>query len=210
MKTILCFGDSITWGYNPKNASRYEFTERWPGFLQAALGNDYKIIEAALNGRTTVFDDPFNAGRNGSMVFPISLESNLPVDLVTILLGTNDIKAYISGSAAEAAAGCATLIRQVLTSCAGINGAAPKVLLLSPPLITKPVDFMDTIFDHNTVTQAKQFALHYQRVAKLYNIAFLDTATIVTASTADGIHLDVHENEKLGTAVAQQIKKILA
>ena len=155
MKTILCFGDSIIWGYNPNDATRYSFAERWTGFLQQSLGNDYKIIEAALNGRTTVFNDPFNTSRSGADILPISLESNLPLDLVIIMLGTNDVKAYISGSAKEAAAGCGALLRQVLSSCTEIAGQAPKTLLLSPPLISKPMELMDTLFDANTVFQAQ-------------------------------------------------------
>ena len=195
MKHILCFGDSLTWGFIPSSGKRYPFAERWTGATQNVLGDSYTLIEAGMNARTTVFEDPFLADRNGAKALPIYLSSNASLDLVIIMLGTNDIKPYICGSAKQAATGCGSLIRQVLSSHAGTNRKAPPVLLLSPPAYGKLSGFMETNSDNNTIAESQQFALHYQRIAKVFGATFLDTASIVTASKVDGVHLDATENK---------------
>src|SRR3954462_1773041 len=99
MKTIVCFGDSNTWGYDPASNGRFGPTNRWTGVLQTALGSDYRVIEEGLNGRTTTVDDPIHDHRNGRHYLPPCLESHAPFDLVTIMLGTNDLKARFNSSA---------------------------------------------------------------------------------------------------------------
>ena len=100
MKTILCFGDSLTWGYDPVGPGRHAHDVRWPSVLEAELGGKARVIAEGLNGRTTVFDD-FAAGadRNGARVLPTLLTSHAPLDLVIIMLGTNDMKPFICGHA---------------------------------------------------------------------------------------------------------------
>lgn len=105
MKNILCFGDSLTWGFKPEDFTRYPIEQRWTGILQKELGSKFHIIEEGLNGRNTIFEDPYLPGRNSENVLPIILESHAPLDLVIILLGTNDIKTYIKGDAKAAALG---------------------------------------------------------------------------------------------------------
>ena len=92
MKTILCFGDSNTWGYNPENRQRFGPEERWSGILRNSLGEDYRAIEEGLNGRTTLWDDPIEGFKNGLDYLMPCLESHKPFDLITIMLGTNDLK----------------------------------------------------------------------------------------------------------------------
>jgi lysophospholipase L1-like esterase len=100
MKTILCYGDSLTWGFNPKTKKRMGEKERWTGVLKINLGQDYHIIEEELNGRTTVWDDPFNGGYKNGMEYLIPcLGSHKPLDLVILFLGTNDLKTRFSLSA---------------------------------------------------------------------------------------------------------------
>ena len=91
MKTILCFGDSNTWGYNPENGQRFGPEERWTGILRNSLGEDYRVIEEGLNGRTTLWDDPIAGFKNGLDYLMPCLESHMPFDLITIMLGTNDL-----------------------------------------------------------------------------------------------------------------------
>ena len=98
MINILCYGDSNTFGSIPKENKRYSINERWTGRLQNILGNDYRIIEEGLGGRTTVFDDPFEPGRNGIAYIEIALETHKPLDLIILALGTNDVKAHFSAT----------------------------------------------------------------------------------------------------------------
>ena len=92
MKYVLCYGDSNTWGCKPEDHERYEFYERWPGIVQKDLGDEFRIYENGLNGRTTVFEDPIEEGRCGKEGFLYLLESCSPLDAVVIMLGTNDCK----------------------------------------------------------------------------------------------------------------------
>ena len=103
MKTILCFGDSNTWGYNPENRQRFGPEERWTGILRNSLGEDYRVIEEGLNGRTTLWDDPIEGFKNGLDYLMPCLESHRPFDLITIMLGTNDLKCRFSVSAFDIA-----------------------------------------------------------------------------------------------------------
>ncbi len=207
MRNILCFGDSITWGFNPSDSTRYLYNDRWTGALQKELGDSYHVIEEGLNGRTTVWDTPFAADRNGSKQLPFLLESHAPLDLVVILLGTNDIHAYANRTAAEASSGCMHLVTDTLKSAAGPDGLPPHVLLLSPPQIGEPKEFMDTVFG-GMAEESKKFSLHYRRVADFCGVSLLDTAPFIKPSKADGIHLDATENYLLGKEVAKKVKQI--
>ena len=117
LKEVLCYGDSNTWGYNPITKERYEKDERWTGVLQNALGNDYHVIEEGLNGRTTVWDDPIEGFKNGKTYLIPCLETHKPLDLVIIMLGTNDLKKRFSLSAYDIAQGAGVLIDVVYKSC---------------------------------------------------------------------------------------------
>ena len=210
MKSILCFGDSLTWGYNPNNSQRHHFDIRWPGAMQNQLGHAYRIIEAGLNGRTTVHDDPYinNEDQNGAKLLPMYLESNLPLDLVIIMLGTNDLKERFNSSANQIAQGVTSLVRKTLSSGTGPNGGAPKVLLLAPPHIGRTEHFMDTVFDGQKQTSL-ELAKHYQAVAEFYQVDFLNTADFVEAVKGEGIHLDEQANLALATTLADKVQSIL-
>jgi lysophospholipase L1-like esterase len=131
MKTILCYGDSNTWGFNPVTQDRYPMTERWTGVLAQALGAGYHVIEEGLNGRTTLWDDPIEEWRNGKTYLLPCLWSHKPIDLVTLMLGTNDLKERFSVSAYDIAASAGVIVDLTLRSGAGPNGSAPSA---SPPL----------------------------------------------------------------------------
>ncbi len=141
MREILVFGDSNTWGYNPHTKARYPEEHRWPCVLQRELGEEYHIIAEGLNGRTTVWDDPLEGGaiKNGSRYLPACLQSHMPLDLVIIMLGTNDLKHRFSLTAFDIANGAGVLVELVRASGCGRGegelgvGKAPPVLLIAPP-----------------------------------------------------------------------------
>ena len=110
MKTVLCYGDSNTWGYDPWTRLRYPPSVRWTGVLAERLGPVYRVVEEGLNGRTTRWDDPMEPGRNGQMYLGPCIESHAPLDLIVVMLGTNDLKRRFnltSSDIAESAAGLA-------------------------------------------------------------------------------------------------------
>ncbi len=207
-KTILCYGDSITWGYNPAKTNRMTFEERWTGVLGNGLGNDYKVIEEGLNGRTTIRDDPFNNSyKNGLKYLIPCLDSHKPLDMCILLMGTNDLKKRFGLSAAEIANGIRILVDTIKNSASGPGGLAPKILLLVPPYIKKlnnyPYEFEDSYY------KSQDLPDYYAQIARDYNCDFLDTSKIIVASQLDGVHPDVGEHQKLGNAVLEIIKIIM-
>ena len=203
MRRILCFGDSNTWGYDPATEDRFDDQTRWTGVLQAALGADFTVIEEGLNGRTTVWNDPIEGYKNGHDYLVPCLETHRPLDLVVLMLGTNDLKRRFSLSAYDIAQGVAVLLRAISYSKAGRDGHAPRVLLLAPPPVAKLTGFAE-MFEGS---EAKSLLLgqHYRAVAVEYNVAFLDTSTVIRSSDLDGIHFEAEEHAKLGRAVAHEV-----
>ena len=212
MKTILCFGDSNTWGYNAEATLlapvRHSPEVRWPGALSRTLGEGYRVLEDAQNGRTTVHDDPLApVCRNASRYLPSCLDAHKPIDIVVLMLGTNDLKTFMNLPPQDITGGIAILLKQIARSEAGPNGTAPQVLLVAPPAIGD----MSALPDLNARfanARAKSLELprHYAALARANGIAFLDAQPLTEASPLDAIHLDAASHERLGKAVAMSIR----
>ncbi len=207
MFEVLCFGDSNTWGYSPKSAERFARNTRWTGVLQAALGDGCGVIEEGLNGRTTVWDDPIEGDKNGRRQLPALLESHKPLDLVVLMLGTNDLKRRFSAPASDIAAGVERLVGIILASSSGRTGKAPKVLVIAPPPLARLTDLAE-MFDGGT-EKSRLLGKLYARVAAEQGCAFLDAGSVIRSSDLDGIHLEEKEHRALGEAVAKEVRKIL-
>jgi lysophospholipase L1-like esterase len=207
MKRILCFGDSNTWGYDPLTGKRFDKEVRWTGVLSSVLGNSYEVIEEGLNGRTTVWDDPIEGYKNGRDYFVPCLQSHHPLDLVIIMLGTNDLKSRFSLSAMDIALGAGVLVDIVQKSDASAGDPIPKVLLIAPPPIAKLGVFAE-VFE-GAGAKSRKFSECFKNVATTLGCAFLDAGTIVTSSEVDGIHLDREEHIKLGQAMALKVKELI-
>jgi lysophospholipase L1-like esterase len=206
-KRVLCYGDSNTWGYIPVEAKRYDWEKRWPGVLQELLGTGYRIIEEGLNGRTTVLDDPFQAGRNGHGYLLPCLESHKPLDLVVIMLGTNDMKHRYGLSPAEITRGMKVLVDSVQRSEAGRGATAPQLLILSPPGVGKFTDFTD-MFAGAEEKSGKLGAL-YRELAAESGCAFINIGAEVKAGDRDGIHLEAEQHKNIAKMVARWIGEAL-
>jgi lysophospholipase L1-like esterase len=206
MKTIVCFGDSNTWGADPLQGSRFNRLQRWPGVLRNILGDQYWVIEEGLCGRTTISDDPaedFNCGKD--YLIPC-LQSHTPVDLVIIMLGTNDLKKRFSLSAGEIAKDAGILVDMVGKASYPYGYQNPQVLLIAPPPILEVGQFKE-MFEGGAATSL-QFGAYYADTAAKSGCHFLDAGKIVRSSPVDGIHFDVREHAKLGTAVAEKVMEI--
>ncbi len=207
MKRILCYGDSNTWGYNPVTQERFDKNERWTGQLSRALGSHYDVLEEGLNGRTTVWDDPIEGYKNGRDYLIPCLESHKPLDLVIILLGTNDLKKRFSVSAFDVAEGAGVLVQIVQKSNAGIMGGAPQILLMAPPPVGKLTAFAEMF--EGAEAKSQKLAEHYRRVAAELGCPFLDTFTVIVSSDLDGIHFEQSDHTQLGQAVAVKVREII-
>ena len=207
MMEVLCYGDSNTWGYNPLTKERYEKDERWTGVLQKTLGSYCHIVEEGLNGRTTVWDDPIEGYKNGKTYLIPCLETHKPLDLVVIMLGTNDLKKRFSLSAYDIAQGAGALVDVVNKSNCGRMDKPPRVLLLAPPPLGKLTEFAE-MFEGGT-EKSRRLSQHYKNVALVYGCEFFDTSAVIRSSNVDGVHFEKEDHEALGKAVAGFVKRIL-
>ena len=212
MKSILCFGDSNTWGCIPLAgqgpAGRFPPDTRWPGVLRRELGDGYWVVEAGLSGRTTVWDDPLELHRNGRKLLLPTLMTHQPLDVVIIMLGTNDLKHRINASAGEIAAGAGILADIVTGSGCGPDGQAPQTLLVCPPPIAE-VDQFDDEFEGGA-EKSRQLAGHFAAIADQRSCAFVDAGALISSSDVDGIHLDEPQHAALGAAIAERVRLLLA
>ena len=211
-KRILFYGDSLTWGWVPVDNAvpthRYPYEQRLAGVMAAELGDGYEIVEEALSGRTTAVDDPTDPRLNGASYLPSALASHLPLDLVIILVGTNDTKVYFHRTPFEIAAGVLGLIDQIAKSAGGVGTAypAPQVLLVAPPPLGT---FQHTWFAElfrGGLEKSAELAHHYGALATFLGIPFLNAGEVTSTDGVDGIHFTAENNEALGKALARKVE----
>ncbi|MFZ1681260.1 MAG: SGNH/GDSL hydrolase family protein [Rhizobiaceae bacterium] len=211
MKTILAYGDSLTWGYDAATLGRHPFQVRWPSVLEAGLGGAARVIAEGLNGRTTAFDDWLaDADRNGARMLPTLLETHKPLDLVIIMLGANDMKPAICGSAIAAKSGMARLVSLVRNHDYGFSYAVPRVLLVAPPpcVGTDNADFAATF--ENAPGESAKLAAHYAGLADELGCAAFDAGTVAQATPLDGVHLDAENTAAIGRALVPVVRGLIA
>lgn len=214
-KRILCFGDSLTWGWIPVEdgapTDRFPADVRWTGVLAAQLGPDYQVIEEGLSARTTNIDDPTDPRLNGAGYLPSCVASHLPLDLVIIMLGTNDTKAYFRREPLDIGLGMSVLVTQVLSSAGGVGTLypAPKVLVVSPPpLAPMPHPWFQLIFE-GAERKSEELAKIYGALASYVKVPFFDAGSVVSTDGVDGIHFTEANNRDLGLALAERVRTLL-
>lgn len=215
MRTLVCFGDSNTWGYDPAShgapfPSRHPLEIRWTGVLAHALGDGYRVIEEGQNGRMTVHQDPFNPARRGLDYLPACLESHKPIDLVIMMLGSNDLKTFLNLPPIEVANGAGVLARLILTSTAGPHNHPPKLLLICPPAIGGGAhlpDLATRVFDGPA--RSRELPRHFEALAASLGCAYLNSQDHSEPSPIDGVHLEAPAHAKLGQAVAVSVRRLL-
>ncbi|MEI7743267.1 MAG: SGNH/GDSL hydrolase family protein [Chloroflexota bacterium] len=209
MAVIVCFGDSNTHGYEAATSSRYPKGVRWPGVLAAGLGPDHEVIEEGLNGRTTIWEDPFLEGRNGRAHLLPCLRTHAPVDLLVLMLGTNDTKTIFGRTAPEIASGVDSLVDLALRSATGPGGSAPQVLIVAPPAPGEVTERSELWGFGEARAKGLRMAGLYRRVATHRKVAFLDAGEHVTVDPADGVHLLPDAHAALGRAVAAAVRGLV-
>lgn len=214
MKTILAFGDSLTYGANPVTGGpRHAFEDRWPSVLELGLAGQVRVIAEGMGGRTTASDDWFAPGdRNGARILATLLESHSPLDLVVIMLGTNDLKPAINGSALQASFGIRRLVQIIREHAAGKGLDCPEVVIVAPPHICAS-DNADMIGHFGGVEHASSqsylFAEHFARRAQELNTSFFDASTVAEADPRDGVHLDAANTRAIGEGLVPLVKQVL-
>lgn len=216
-KHILCFGDSNTHGYCAESADcadggiRFTEDQRWPRLLQKALGEDYLVTEEGLSGRTTCFDDPIHEGLNAlDYIYPC-LKSHEVIDLLIIMLGTNDCKDRFYASAACIGLGMARLVKKAKdTDCWG--GKTPNILVVAPPpigegMLTSPVA---QTMGQLCVEKSRQLGKYYREQCELLGVSFLDAGELgCEFNTVDYMHLTSRGHARLAEKLAAAVLQLL-
>lgn len=207
MKTVLCYGDSNTWGYDPSTRSRFAPEVRWTGVLADRLAPDFRVIEEGLNGRTTRWDDAIEPHRNGMTYLRPCVESHQPLDMIIVMLGTNDLKARFNLSASDIAQSAAGAAEAAHRFAHGPHGGHTEVLLVAPPAVTTLTE-LDQMFA-GAAEKSRQFSHYYRLAANWSHLPFFDAGTVIVSSERDGIHFEADEHRKLGEALADEVRRLL-
>lgn len=208
MRRIVCFGDSNTHGTIPfeKRGAMQRFgpTMRWPRVMLQALSGEWELVEEGLPGRTTVHDDQIEgAHRNGLTVLPAIIESHQTIDLMVLMLGTNDCKQRFSLTGIDIALGVRRLAEMIIAS-----PLVEKLLIISPvPL--EETGCLAEIFQGGA-KRSRDLLDHLREVADELDVAFLDAGELIKVSPVDGVHFSETEHATLGKAVAKQVQELFA
>lgn len=224
MKTILCFGDSNTNGCNPKSdirdwvekspdnpPQRYERHIRWTGVLQQILGPEYYVIEEGMPGRTFVYDDAVIPHACGADYIRPCMASHMPLDLLVVMLGTNDAKHIYGSYEYPFMLGMEEFLKIAKDPALWMKDQKPNILLIAPPPIGDAIEtsIYYGLFNQGSVALSKKFAEIYEKVAKAQGCHYLNAGAYVKSDPADSIHFSVEDHRKLAEGIAEKIKEIL-
>ena len=211
MKPLLVYADSLSWGIVPGTRQRLAFEKRWPGVMETALlarGVRVRVTEDCLNGRRTVWDDPFKAGRNGREGIEQRIEAHSPLALVILMLGTNDFQATHRNDAWASAQGIATLVSAIRAAPIEPGMPVPPILVVAPPMLQTPRGAIAPKFA-GAESRCEGLAQAYREVAGTLRCHFFDANAVTTSSRVDGVHLDEDQHSALGLALADAVCRIL-
>lgn len=211
MKQILIYGDSNAWGHDPVTKTRHPYDVRWPGVLAKLLGEEYHVNECAIGGRTTVFDDPYFPNRNGAKGLPYALLEHMPIDLLIISLGTNDLKFTDALGAAKGVASLLRIVKHTITSSSVVPILAEggKILVISPIRLAPDIhDKRPDTFPDGKYEESCRFLQEYRTICAQYGAELLDAAAVAQPSEVDCIHMDAENHKKLAHAVYEKIKQM--
>ena len=212
MQHILVYSDSLSWGIIPTTRKRLAFEQRWPGVMEIALGGGgrkVRVVEDCLNGRRTVWDDPFKPGRNGLVGLAQRVEIYSPLELIVLMLGTNDFQSMHDYNAWHSSQGIGALVSAVRNAPIEPGMPVPAVLVVAPPPIRVPKGPIAPKFEGGD-KKCVGLAAAYQKICIEMNCHFFDAGSVTTSSNVDGIHLDAEQHAVLGRALSEVVATLLA
>ena len=210
LPVVLCYGDSNTHGADPAGGARLGRDVRWPGRLATLLDGEAQVIEEGLNGRTTMRDDVYVEGRNGRTMLLPCLRTHNPVDVLVLMLGSNDLKPQFNAAPNEIALGIDSLVLLAQASGCGPGGAAPQILLVAPPALTQTSARSELWGFAGRQAMARELPRLYRTVAEVRGTAFLDASAFVAGDPADGVHLSPGAHSTLAPVIAAAVRPLLA
>ncbi len=207
-KTVVCYGDSNTWGAVPLSNDRYPADVRWVGVLQNILGPDYEVVNEGLCGRTLVAVDPDKPHRTGITHLKSILETNDPIDIIIIMLGTNDMKVRYELSAVDIAGHLQQTIEFIQKETVGADGQQPQILVIYPPFVVKPQNRELDVRMKNAVATSHELEPLYREMASKFDCLYLNSADFISLENTDGYHLAAKDHKLLGERVAKIIQQL--
>lgn len=211
MRTVLVYADSLTWGIIPNTRQRLPFSKRWPGVLERTLiegSVDVRVVEDCLNGRRTVFEDPYKPGRNGLQGLAQVIEAQSPLDLVIVMLGTNDFQSMHTHNAWHSAQGLSAVVTGIRQAPIEPGMPVPPIFVVAPPAFDDPRGPIGPKFE-GAQAAAHGLAEAYRRVCDQLDCEFFDAGEVTGASRVDGVHLDEDQHGVLGRAIATAVVPLL-
>jgi lysophospholipase L1-like esterase len=211
MQQILVYSDSLSWGIVPNTRKRLGFAERWPGVMEDHLiraGRKVRVIEDCLNGRRTVWEDPFKPGRNGLIGLQQRIEVSSPLALVVLMLGTNDFQSMHHVNAWHSAQGIATLVRAIRGAPIEPGMPVPEILIVAPPPLRVPKGAIAPKFE-GADAKSKGLAEAIADAATELGCPFYDAGRVVKVSAIDGVHLDADQHLVLAHVLANEVAGLL-
>lgn len=208
MYRILCYGDSNTWGYRPIISNRYEEGVRWTSIVQNILGDNYKIIEEGLCGRTTIFNDPITPNRSGKEMLLGVLDSQSPLDVIVLMLGTNDLKRRFNLTAFDISNGIKQLLDLIKNHYQNYQVKRPEIILLCPPEIGENLELTDSSLyfsKEHSLKESKNLAKFYKPIAESYNCTFVNANDITEVSEDDCVHFSEKGHKMFAEGIASYI-----
>lgn len=211
MQQVLVYSDSLLWGIIPTTRNRLPFDQRWPGVMEISLnaqGSHVRVIEDCLNGRRTVWDDPYKPGRNGLVGLAQRIEIHSPLDLVVLMLGTNDFQSMHQHNAWQSSQGILALVSAIRAAPIEPTMRVPRILVVAPPAIQTPKGPIAPKFEggeHKCIGLADA----YRKVCEELDCDFFDAGSVVTSSKVDGVHLDLEQHLALGQAMSEVLMRLL-
>lgn len=208
-KRILCFGDSLTWGYEPGSShQRFSSDKRWTGILQDTLGNNFEVIEEGLNSRGIKNDDP-RPGKEGrralDYIIPC-LDTHDPLDYVIVLLGTNELKYEMNQTPKDIKKSMKKLLEVIAGRKSQMRGIKPNIILLAPPLVNDSSEYARKGDKYKLASEkSEKLGKEFEELAEELRIEFLDLSKLVETGI-DGVHITEGSHKIVGENVAKLIK----
>lgn len=206
MKTILCYGDSNTYGYNPSNNGRYQKKDRWVSILQEKLGKDYEVIPEGLNGRTTAYDRPDGAYQNGLPYLQACLRTHHPLDYVVFMLGTNDCANFMNLTSKDIQLGMEKLINVTIDEVKLMQENECKIVVVVPAAISD--NYKNSFFafqlDEDSYKKSRELVKLYKDLCDKYDCLYLDCSDL-QVEESDGEHLTLESHKQLANRLYNMI-----
>lgn len=210
MKTVLCYGDSLTWGTDAESGGRHAFEDRWPSVLATALGPSVHVVAEGLGGRTTAYNDGLaDCDRNGARLLPTVLHTHGPLDLVILMLGTNDLKPMIHGTAFGARQGVKKLVSLVRFHDWGRECDVPEILIVAPPLLSETANPLTGAMFKGGIEQSRMLASLYRDLADETGCGFFDAGSVASTTPVDGVHLTAENTRAIGRGLEPMVRMML-